>query len=1179
MLKNNSFLIFITLILIVLYSHPAQADVTLSPYGVAVALEVDAEETVEMTLGNDGGIDVSFRIRFATPEDEERHPPGPRRDDFGDRVAFYSQRNRGWCGMAWVGEEMCIVDWDNSQVYFWNIEEEEFVGNFRTNFTPWAAAWDGETLWISTDAQNRLINLDREGNQITTINLGYIPCGVAWDGNNLWTYPYGGDANLRRMTDEGEVLTTISCGNIRASACYAITWVPEHDTGHMWVISELGWLMQLNLDLENEEVQVVQEREFRTPGGTYGITHDSENIWYSIYSSADNQEWGWVVIDDGIEEPRWLLAEPNSGVIANDSEETFELLFNSTELEAGIYRMQILVELVEVEEERDDLSESLIEVSVIMSVDNDVADIVGVISCAAYHDLISGASIDLDPPVISRFSDDEGNYSIENLPLGDYELTFIASDFLPLTHEISLEEAGEYELDIALLHSVCLPSEENITWFLEPDMEETINFDVHNGGNGPLTYQIERRLLGEANAEPWQLRSMYNTEQMVEDDMINGVTFAEDHFYVSGGNNGGNPNMIYVFDNEGEQTGEFEQVHESRYGMRDLTYDGELIWGADDNVLYGYSLYGDHVETLEGEAQSYRSLTWDPENDWFWSADITSNIFATNREGNLVQTLNRPDDLRIYGLAYWLYDPDGHNLYVFSRTDEIDIAVYKINLDNGEAILVAEMEAAGSRPGGIHITNQFDIFNWVLMGIVQTPDRLGVWQLSERREWFQIDPEAGEIEAGGDQAFDLYLNSTDLPPDNRFEGELVFIHDGRGGYTHLPVRLDVQEGRIPWFRELNLNIGWNTVSLNFEPYDNDDIRELMSPLVEEDLLIMMKNGAGQFYIPEYDYNNILGWFAPQGYQLKMRSEAIFRLSGILVLSDDPIELTEGWHLISYYPRFPIETTIALSGIENNLIIAKDGHGNFYIPDWDFSNMGDMREGQGYYVNVDAFVNLIYRYERPDDEGAFASVPHFSVYDDPGQLPVHVVTGVNMSLLVLADQSLPAEIGVYTDGKLVGSGVLQNGVCGIAIWGDDPLTNEIDGALEGQSLEIRLLTDNGLTTPEYTVLAGETVYTTDGFAVVQLTASSAVPVKFGISSAYPNPFNSTIRISYSLNRGGFITLRLYDLAGREVANLVNERQSVGYYQTVLNAQDLSSGIYLVRLASGEQCHTQRIVLIK
>jgi len=350
----------------------------------------------------------------------------------------------------------------------------------------------------------------------------------------------------------------------------------------------------------------------------------------------------------------------------------------------------------------------------------------------------------------------------------------------------------------------------------------------------------------------------------------------------------------------------------------------------------------------------------------------------------------------------------------------------------------------------------------------------------------------------------------------------------------------------------------------------------------------MKNGAGEFYIPEYDFSNIPSWLAPQGYQLKMQSEAIFRLAGISVLRDAEIRLSEGWQLISYFPRSPIEATIALSGIEEHLIIAKDGYGNFYIPDWDFSNMGGMREGQGYYINVDADeVVLVYRSERPDDEGAFAGIPHSSVYDEPGQLPVHAVTGSNMSLLVLVDPPLQSRggikggvnIGIYTDDALVGSGVLQNGVCGIAVWGDDPSTNETDGALEDQPFEIRLLSNDQLTTPEYTVLAGETVYTIDGFTVVQLTASSAVPVEFGICSAYPNPFNSVLRISYGLVEAGDVSLKVYDLTGRHIAELVNGYFKAGAHTAVLDGVDLSSGVYLLRLESNSDVSQVKVVLVK
>jgi len=255
-------------------------------------------------------------------------------------------------------------------------------------------------------------------------------------------------------------------------------------------------------------------------------------------------------------------------------------------------------------------------------------------------------------------------------------------------------------------------------------------------------------------------------------------------------------------------------------------------------------------------------------------------------------------------------------------------------------------------------------------------------------------------------------------------------------------------------------------------------------------------------------------------------------------------------------------------------------------------MGDMRPGQGYYVNVDAEeVVLVYRLELPDEEGAYTGmVSHSSVYDEPGQLPVHAVTGVNMSLLVLADQSLPAEIGVYTDGKLIGSGVLQNGICGIAIWGDDPSTTETDGALEGQSFEIRLLTGEGghfcpprpynsESAVNYTLLSGEAIYQTDGFAVIQLSSSLAVPVEFGIQEAYPNPFNSTTSIDYQLPEESRVILNIFDLSGREISTLVNNTQEAGSYRITWDAANLPSGIYYCRMEAGEFKQSIKLSLIR
>ena len=91
--------------------------------------------------------------------------------------------------------------------------------------------------------------------------------------------------------------------------------------------------------------------------------------------------------------------------------------------------------------------------------------------------------------------------------------------------------------------------------------------------------------------------------------------------------------------------------------------------------------------------------------------------------------------------------------------------------------------------------------------------------------------------------------------------------------------------------------------------------------------------------------------------------------------------------------------------------------------------------------------------------------------------------------------------------------------------------------------------------------------------------NTVPSIFCLLPPYPNPFNSTTNIKYTLDRDGFITLKLYDFSGREVANLVSKRQSAGNYQTIWNAEASPSGVYLLRLTAGEFERTAKLLLIR
>ena len=91
----------------------------------------------------------------------------------------------------------------------------------------------------------------------------------------------------------------------------------------------------------------------------------------------------------------------------------------------------------------------------------------------------------------------------------------------------------------------------------------------------------------------------------------------------------------------------------------------------------------------------------------------------------------------------------------------------------------------------------------------------------------------------------------------------------------------------------------------------------------------------------------------------------------------------------------------------------------------------------------------------------------------------------------------------------------------------------------------------------------------------------VPVDrdFHILSVYPNPFNSTTQIEFTLPSTQWVSLRLYDVLGREVALLVNEIETAGAHRLTFDASGLPSGVYLCRLEAGEIMQTRKIVLIK
>jgi hypothetical protein len=85
--------------------------------------------------------------------------------------------------------------------------------------------------------------------------------------------------------------------------------------------------------------------------------------------------------------------------------------------------------------------------------------------------------------------------------------------------------------------------------------------------------------------------------------------------------------------------------------------------------------------------------------------------------------------------------------------------------------------------------------------------------------------------------------------------------------------------------------------------------------------------------------------------------------------------------------------------------------------------------------------------------------------------------------------------------------------------------------------------------------------------------------FSLKQNYPNPFNPKTIISYSVPEESFVTIKIFDLLGREVALLLNERKTQGVYQIEFDASGLSSGIYVYSLSSGNVLLTKKMAVLK
>jgi len=386
---------------------------------------------------------------------------------------------------------------------------------------------------------------------------------------------------------------------------------------------------------------------------------------------------------------------------------------------------------------------------------------------------------------------------------------------------------------------------------------------------------------------------------------------------------------------------------------------------------------------------------------------------------------------------------------------------------------------------------------------------------------------------------------------------------------------------------------WNLISINVSPgpeyYDEDDdhgpdVELMMEQLwIDEDNhhVTLMKDERGRFYVPDIPFNNMIPyWDLTRGYKVKVDEDCEATWTGDPIPADADILVNENWNMIAYFPSYELDMSApdfyGISPIVDHVIILKDSRGRFAVPGHRFSNIPPLRPTQGYYIKVDE--DVLFNYP-PEQEGErIAGVNrHFDSHWD-----IAPQFHENMSVLLSVDADDGSQVAAFSgDGQLVGEGVVTNGRAGLAVWGDDPSTDAVEGLKHGNLFQLKLWDgehESDLSVSQ--VIEGNgLIYETDDFTLLETVVQIYIPDRFYLSTPYPNPFNSTTKLTYGLAADADVTLQVFDITGRLVTRLTDSRQDAGVHSTVWNATDIPSGIYFVRMKAGNFVETQKLTLLR
>ncbi len=596
-------------------------------------------------------------------------------------------------------------------------------------------------------------------------------------------------------------------------------------------------------------------------------------------------------------------------------------------------------------------------------------------------------------------SDRNGNYTLTGVLPGANEIRVSKAGFRPSVYNLNMPPGGVVQQDLILIQARIAADPAQLQFVLGGQDHLETDFTLLNRTNAEIPFSVrllshpgalnnpdgrERDVRGVSAAaspyrdEPWDRKFEWDLTQQTGQRRIMGAEYAEDYFYISSADpvNGA---LISVLDWQGSLRQTFRQpVDIVGWGLRDLAWDGELLYGSQDRQIYGFNRIGELVTTQAGAPPTVnRAIAYDSETDGFWIAEWDSPWYLVNRQGQVVRNWNGHGLRGVYGMACFPEAPDGFTLYALNLEPDGHTGIYRADPVEGVIELVHELEGS---PTGCFITGAWDADFWLLGAVTGDPDTqqnlIGL-ELGPRLGWLHVEPSAGVLESGGEQ--DLTLSVTvplEARQDDVYNGEIA-VHAFNAAILTIPFTAEIIEG----FRHFE------------EPPVGDDFHNMeIESAVFEGFPISVGSEVAVF-TPRGQVGGVLRWvMAPGRFPVYINENAFqqgdrfaFRIwipelnqewePEAELLDGAPGAQVGGWSLYNLYIDLPDAQDVALAAGWNlssiyiqpddrrvdevlgpinerrHLVLVKDGTGRFWWPGQNYNGLNDWNVLTGYMINV------------------------------------------------------------------------------------------------------------------------------------------------------------------------------------------------------------------------------------